>query len=185
MAGLHIRDARPTDHDAISALTLAAYQEYAPLMSAHWEGYRQNIVDTLADVKPAEQIVAEHGGHMVGTVLLYPAGTVFSSADGLQVTLRWPEVRLLAVLPGARGQGVGTALMRECVRRAGQAGAAALTLHTTDIMEAAIRLYERLGFMRASELDFHPAPDVTAKGYRFDLAATVRQNAGTAARCSA
>jgi len=174
MPGLDIRDARPSDHDVILALTLAAYQEYAPLMPAHWGGYRQNILSTLADVKPAEQIVAEQHGHMVGTVLLYPAGTVFPSADGLPVTLRWPEVRLLAVTPGARGQGVGTALMGECVRRARQAGAAALTLHTTDIMEAAIRLYERMGFMRASELDFHPAPGATVKGYRLKLEETAR-----------
>jgi len=172
MPALHIREARPSDHDAISALTLAAYQEYAQLMRAHWHGYRQNILTTLADVKPAEQIVAEQDGHMVGTVLLYPAGTVFSSADGLQVMLRWPEVRLLAVTPGARGQGVGTALMHECVRRARQAGAAALTLHTTDIMQAAMRLYERMGFLRAPELDFHPAPDLTVKGYRLNLAKT-------------
>jgi GNAT superfamily N-acetyltransferase len=172
MPALRIREARPSDHDVVSVLTLAAYQEYAPLMPTHWDGYRQNILTTLADVKPAEQIVAEQDGQVVGTVLLYPAGTVFSSADGLQVTLRWPEVRLLAVTPGARGQGVGTALMRECVRRARQAGAAALTLHTTDIMQTAIRLYERMGFTRASELDFHPAPDVTVKGYRLNLAET-------------
>jgi len=169
MPGLHIRESRPSDSKVILALTLAAYEEYAPLMPDHWDGYRQNILATLADVKPAEQLVAEQDGQVVGTVLLYPAETVLSSADGLQVTLRWPEVRLLAVTPGARGQGVGTALMRECVRRAGQAGARALTLHTTDIMQAAIRLYERMSFRRASELDFHPAPDVTVKGYRLNL----------------
>ncbi|HVO85222.1 MAG TPA: GNAT family N-acetyltransferase [Syntrophobacteria bacterium] len=174
MPALYIRDARPGDHDVIVALTLTAYKEYAPLMPAHWDGYRRNILSTLAKVEPAAQIVAEHGGRVVGTVLLYPAGTAFSSADGLQATLPWPEVRLLAVTPSARGRGVGTALMRECVRRARRAGAAALTLHTTDIMEAAIRLYERMGFMRASELDFHPAPDVTVKGYRLKLQETAR-----------
>jgi ribosomal protein S18 acetylase RimI-like enzyme len=174
MPGLQLRDARSSDREVILALTLAAYQEYAPLMPAHWDGYRQNILTTLADVNPAEQIVAEQDGHMVGTVLLYPAGTVFASADGLQATLRWPEVRLLAVKPGARGQGVGTALMRECVRRARQAGAEELTLHTTDIMQAAIRLYQGMGFIRVPELDFHPAPDVTVKGYRLNLAESAR-----------
>jgi GNAT superfamily N-acetyltransferase len=178
MFGLRIRDARSSDRDVISALTLAAYQEYAALMSAHWDGYRRNIVATLADVGPADQIVAEYDGHMVGTALLYPAGTVLSTADGGKGTLRWPEVRLLAVVPGARGQGVGAALMGECIRRARQAGAAAVTLHTTDIMQAAIRLYDRLGFIRAPELDFHPAPDVTVKGYRLNLSGTARQNAG-------
>jgi len=172
MPRLHIRDARLSDYDAIQAVTLAAYQEYAPLMPAHWEGYRRNILTTLADVKPAEQIVAEQDGNVVGAVVLYPTGTVFSAADGVQVTLRWPEIRLLAVRPDARGQGVGTALMQECVRRARQAGAAALTLHTTDIMRVAMRMYERMGFVRAPELDFHPAPDATVKGYRLTLAET-------------
>ena len=172
MPRLHIRDARLSDYDAIQAVTLAAYQEYAPLMPAHWESYRRNILTTLADVKPAEQVVAEQDGNVVGAVLLYPAGTVFSSADGIQITLRWPEIRLLAVRPDARGQGVGTALMQECVRRARQAGAAALTLHTTDIMRVAMRMYERMGFVRAPELDFHPVPDVTVKGYRLTLAET-------------
>jgi GNAT superfamily N-acetyltransferase len=172
MPRLHIRDAGPGDRDAILAVTLAAYQEYAPVMPANWDRYRDNILATLADVEPAEQIVAEQDGKVVGAVLLYPAGTVFSSGDSVQITLRWPEVRLLAVTPSARGQGIGAGLMRECVRRARQAGAAALTLHTTDIMQVAMRMYERMGFVRAPELDFHPAPDVTVKGYRLDLAET-------------
>ncbi len=172
MPRLHLRDARPSDRDTILAVTLAAYQQYASLMAANWEGYRRNILATLADAKPAEQIVAEQDGRVVGAVLLYPPGTVFSSAKGVQVTSPWPEVRLLAVIPGARGQGIGGALMHECVRRAREAGAAALTLHTTDIMQVAMRMYERMGFVRAPELDFHPAPDVTVKGYRLDLAET-------------
>jgi hypothetical protein len=32
-----------------------------------------------------------------------------------------------------------------------------------------MHLYERMGFVRAPELDFHPAKDVTIKGYRFSL----------------
>jgi GNAT superfamily N-acetyltransferase len=166
---LHIRDAGAGDRDAILTLTLGAYEEYAPLMPANWEAYRRNIVATLADAEPAEQIVAEEDDNVVGAVLLYPAGTVFSARDGDQISLRWPEVRLLAVRPDARGQGVGATLMHECVRRARRAGAEALTLHTTDIMQVAIRLYERMGFVRAPELDFHPAPEVTVKGYRLDL----------------
>ncbi len=171
MTQLHIRDAQDGDRDAIQTVTLAAYQEYAPLMVELWEGYRQSILATLADVAPAEQIVAERGNGIVGTVLLYPAGTALTIPDGTQVTLAWPEVRLLAVAPAARGQGIGTALVRECLRRARQSGAAALTLHTTDLMQAAMQLYERMGFMRAPDLDFHPVPEVTIKGYRFNLEA--------------
>ena len=168
---MHIRDARDGDGGAIRTVTLDAYQEYAPRMVDHWEGYRQSILATLASVAPAEQIVAEQNNSIVGAVLLYPAGTVLTLPDGTRVTLAWPEVRLLAVAPAARGQGVGAALVRECLRRARQAGATALTLHTTDLMQAAMQMYERMGFMRAPDLDFHPIPEVTIKGYRYTLEA--------------
>jgi GNAT superfamily N-acetyltransferase len=168
--GLRIRDARSDDRDAIEAVTLAAYEQYAALMPAHWEGYRQNILATLAAAQPDAQIVAEEEGRIVGTVLLYPAGTVMAGFGGESITLAEPEVRLLAVAPEARGLGVGVALMNECIRRARQSGAAALTLHTTDIMQAAMRLYARLGFRRAPELDL-PVPGETIKGYRLGLEA--------------
>jgi hypothetical protein len=48
-------------------------------------------------------------------------------------------------------------------------GAAALTLHTTDMMEAAVRLYKRMGFTRDPGLDWSPAPTLTVKGFRLSL----------------
>jgi GNAT superfamily N-acetyltransferase len=170
--GLRIRDARSDDRGAIEAVTLSAYQQYAALMPAHWEGYRQNILATLAAARPETQIVAEEEGRVVGTVLLYPAGSTMARPGGGSITLTWPEVRLLAVAPEARGREVGAALMDECIRLARRSGAAALTLHTTDIMQAAMRLYDRLGFRRAPELDIQPAPGVTIKGYRLGLEST-------------
>ena len=169
MSGLTVRGAGPGDRDAIQAVTLAAYQEYAATIGAHWEGYRQNIIATLAAAAPGTQIVALDDDRVVGAVLLYPAGASIEKPGGTTVTLTWPEVRLLAVAPSARGRGVGAALMNECIQRARSAGATALTLHTTDLMQAAMRLYERLGFERAQELDLEPAPGIIAKGYRLDL----------------
>ncbi len=167
---MNIRDAEDADRDAIRDVTLSAYEEYAAAMPPPlWEGYRQSMVDTLADVRPAAQIVAEQDGGIIGTVLLYPAGSMLNTPDGATITRRWPEVRLLAVAPPARGRGVGAALMDECVRRARLSGAGALTLHTADIMRVAMRMYERMGFVRAPELDFHPAPGQTVKGYRLEL----------------
>jgi predicted N-acetyltransferase YhbS len=119
-------------------------------------------------VGPAEQIVAERAGAIVGAVLLLPAG-IQTGPPGSTFSLKWPEVRLLAVVPVARGHGVGAALTRECVLRARRAGASAITLHTADIMATAMHLYERLGFVRAPELDFHPVENVTIKGFRFNL----------------
>lgn len=178
MKDLQIRNAHEGDRDAVRYVTLAAFQEYAAQMPEHWEEYRQGILRTLAHVKPAEQIVAERDGFIVGTILLYPAGSVFSNPNRPPVTLQWPEMRLLAVAPAARGQGVGARLIQECIRRARASGAGALTLHTSDIMRVAMQMYERMGFKRALELDFHPAPDLTIKGYRLDLEETKERRAG-------
>jgi GNAT superfamily N-acetyltransferase len=167
---LQIRDARRDDEESILGVTLSGYQEYAKPMAGMWEAYRQNIVETLANPAPAEQIVAERSGTIVGAVLLYPAGGVIGTdPQGTPIRLTWPEVRLLAVPPDYRGQGVGAALMDECIRRARAARATALTLHTSDMMQAAMRMYGRLGFARYPEIDFHPAPEVTIKGYRLEL----------------
>lgn len=164
-----LRDARIEDKDAIRTLTLAANEQYAKVAPAGWEDYRQNILTTLADVLPAEQIVAERNSIIVGTVLMYPADTVFTLDDGTAVRLKSPEVRLLAVAPAARKQGIGRALMRECIERARRAGSSALTLHTTDLMQVAMQMYEHMGFVRAPELDFEPTPGFVVKGYRFLL----------------
>jgi ribosomal protein S18 acetylase RimI-like enzyme len=167
---VRLRDARAEDQEAIREVTLASYQQYAETLGPLWALYRENIVSTLASVAPAEQIVAEGEGAIVGAVLLYPGRGVEPGGAGAgPVATKWPEVRLLAVRPAARGRGIAEALMRECVRRARAAGAAALTLHTTDMMEAAVRLYKRMGFTRDPGLDWSPAPTLTVKGFRLSL----------------
>ena len=63
------------------------------------------------------------------------------------------EFRMLAVHPNARGEGVGEALVRECIRRAEAEQATGLVLWTQPTMLAAHRLYQRLGFVRDAERD--------------------------------
>jgi GNAT superfamily N-acetyltransferase len=165
---LPIRDARADELDAIREVTLAAYAEYGAVMPEPvWLGYRRQLLATLDSEGPAERIVAERNGVIVGSVLLFPPAT--SAYGGAAARVDCPEVRLLAVVPAARGLGVGTALMNECARRARAGGATVLGLHTTDIMQAAVRMYERIGYVRAPDLDFTPARGIVVKGYRLDL----------------
>jgi GNAT superfamily N-acetyltransferase len=165
-----VRDAAAGEADAIREVTLAAYEQYAAqLPRPFWEAYRDNIVATLADPGSAAQIVAERAGALVGTVLLYPGDAAIYAAVQGPPPSRWPEVRLLAVPPSARGLGVGEALMGECVARARRAGADRLALHTTPMMAAALRLYTRMGFTHAPALDFSPAPGFDVHGYTLAL----------------
>lgn len=165
---LSIRDARADERAAIRALTLAAYAEYATIMApTAWAGLRQALLSGLADEGTVERIVAEQDGALLGSVMLYsPAANAYGDAvagAGL------PELRLLAVAAAARGQGVGTALVEECMRRARQAGASALGLHTSESLQAAIRMYERMGFVRAPEGDFQPSGAELVMAYRLPL----------------
>src|SRR5690242_9980638 len=112
-----IRDAQPADRTAIRELTLAAYAEYATIMTPPaWAGLRQAVLAGLDAEGAIERIVAERDGALLGSVMLYsPAAQAYGAAVA---AAGWPELRLLAVAPAARGQGVGTALVQECMRRA-------------------------------------------------------------------
>jgi len=170
MNNFQLRDARASDRDAIQTITLSAYEQYAPMMGEAWQFYRANILDTLAHVQVIQQIVAENGNGIVGSVLLFPAGFEFQIPNGQTIRFALPEIRLLAVTPNARGQGIGQSLAQECIRRARDAGARAIALHTSDMMQVAMRMYERLGFARDPARDFSPGGGHLVKAYRFELA---------------
>ena len=96
-------------------------------------------------------------------MLYFPRGTT---------SFGHPSLRLLAVRPGMRGMGIGSALLEECLRRARASGATSLVLHTGQVMKAAQRLYERHGFVRAPDYDFSPMPNDLVLGYRITLPGT-------------
>lgn len=64
------------------------------------------------------------------------------------------EVHLLAVMPAARGRGVGAALVTTLLERAAEMGMATAWLWTQPGMHSAQRVYGQLGFQRVPERDF-------------------------------
>ncbi len=164
---LRIRDARLEELDLVALVIRAAYQEYAPHFPRDaWESYVRNMMDVRSRLGESELIVAEQYGHILGAVTLYSDGSCYRQ-EGWPTD--WAAIRLLAVDPDSRRQGIAGALMEECLQRCRHSGIATLGLHTSKVMEGARKMYEKMGFIRAAEFDSHPSPGVVIMAYRLDL----------------
>lgn len=164
---LIIRNGRPEELEEISILLRDAFRQYENFIRPEgWKQYIEDIVDVRSRLGESDLIVAELNHRLAGCVTLYPDG---SKSFAGAWPAGWAVVRLLAVRPEHRGQGIGHALMEECVLRCRQAKVTVIGLHTTEVMDIAQKMYERMGFVRFPESDFHPAPGVTVMAYRLKL----------------
>src|SRR5262249_41632083 len=89
-ASICVRTMRDSERAPVRDVTLAAYQESAALLpEPFWIGYRRHLLATLEGEGPAERIIAEQQGVVVGSVLLFPpAANAYGGAAG---GTEWPE----------------------------------------------------------------------------------------------
>lgn len=165
-----IRDAVSSDIEALKKVLLGAYSQYESLLDKErWDQYKADMIKAVIDPGVKARIVAELDGEIVGSVFLYPSS---DAAYGLpELNIHTPIMRLLAVSREVRGLGIAKELIRASVRRSMEWGADTLHLHTNDLMYAAVRLYEQLGFERANDKDIIKG-DSVVKSYRLHLKET-------------
>ncbi len=162
---LVIRNARSEELDQVALLLKEAYQEYDKYLPPEiFQSYLEDIMDVRSRLPDSDLLVAELDGHLAGTVTLYP-----HASESRVWPAGWAGVRLLGVRPDYRNQGIGKALMEECIRRCKKEGIRILGLHTTEAMATAKRMYEHMGFTRVPEFDFHPRPGVVVMAYRLEI----------------
>ncbi len=102
---------------------------------------------------PAGELLLAHspdGRTYLGCVALRPRpdAKMRSASDGASGASGPPcELKRFYVSPGARGMGVGEALARAACRSAEDLGYTEAVIDTLPSMAAALRLYEKLGFV--------------------------------------
>jgi ribosomal protein S18 acetylase RimI-like enzyme len=158
-----IRRARPDELDAVGRLTVDAYVSGGVIPPD--APYLQFLGDAHSRDAAAEVWVATDARGVVGTVTYVEPGSALCeiARDGEA------EIRSLAVLPTASGEGIGEALTRHTIGLAREQGLASVVLSSSTTMRTAHRLYERLGFTRMPERDWSPVPGVQLVAYQLPL----------------
>ena len=178
MPDLLIRVATDDDVAAAGALTAQAYDtdglvrdgddDVDELLDAVRRAREASLLVALA---PGEEVGVDPDGTgdddgraLVGTLTIAPAGTSYAEiADPGEV-----ELRMLAVAPEARRRGIAEALVRAAMREAVTLRAERVVLSMLEAMTSAHRLYDRLGFTRVPDRDWHHE-GVALRVYTWDV----------------
>jgi putative acetyltransferase len=131
--------ALPDDAPSIALVLMESFAEYKPLYTDAAFRATTPTADEMRQRRSEGPVwVVLQNDTIVGTVSAVPKG------DALYI-------RGMAILPIARGQGIGELLLEQIERFAQGLSYKRLLLSTTPFLKRAIRLYERFGFRIVKE----------------------------------
>ncbi|WP_141430897.1 GNAT family N-acetyltransferase [Bacillus sp. 03113] len=165
---IFVDEMKEDEKETVRSVLIESYKQYEheytnPLV---WKEYLKNIYHSVDNPLVDKILVAKNGEDILGTLQLFQSSENAYGRPELQIFS--PIIRLLAVLPQARGRGVAQELIKAGIGYAKAQGAVNLYLHSSDKMYKAIQLYEWLGFKREKTKEFQNH-DILVKCFRLDL----------------
>ena len=153
-----IRDLRPGEAGALGRILVEVYSGLEGFPSpVEQPAYYEMLADIgrfTARRETRVLVAVTPEGEVAGGVVCFGDMAEYGSGGTATALQEATGIRLLGVHPRFRSLGVGRALTQACIDLARARGHREVVLHTTQAMQVAWGLYERLGFRRSEDLDF-------------------------------
>jgi len=153
-----VRNAKPEEFKEIGELMVAVYSQ---LEGFPKEDEQPKYYDMLANIgnltkNPGTKLLVAvtKEGELTGAVVYFSDMKYYGSGGTATKEKNASGFRLLAVDPSLRGKGIGKILTIECINKARHHKNRQIVIHTTEAMQIAWKMYEKLGFKRSEDLDF-------------------------------
>jgi ribosomal protein S18 acetylase RimI-like enzyme len=169
---IEIRDIQADEFEILGSLMADVYEslEGFPTSSEQPEYYEmlKNIGSFTGKPNTKVLVALSSESAILGGVVYFSDMSQYGSGGSATKEKNASGIRLLAVRQNVRGEGVGKALTKACIDLAKESGNRQVILHTTQAMQVAWGMYQRLGFIESEDLDFIQG-ELQVFGFRLKL----------------
>lgn len=146
------RSATIKDAAELIELSVAAYGPYTALLNAeHANKLSAGLKDEqrmVSLLQHSKSFVCIHQNKIVGMAFIVLHGNPWDVFKA-----EWAYIRLLGVHPDYQGKGIAKQLTHMCITFAKDHHEKTVALHTSEFMDTARHMYEKLGFKKYQEIE--------------------------------
>ena len=147
------RKANSSDFDKLKSLGKESYSEFSKVLTtSNWDkmNFFLESDDNLNQlINQSTVFICEKESAIIGMIYLVPSG---NPTELFQEN--WSYIRFLGVDTRYRGNGIGKKLTDLCLEYAKETNEQHIALHTSEFMDAARVMYEKIGFRKTREIEF-------------------------------
>lgn len=150
---MNIRQGNLQDLEQIKELAIAEWTQFKNVLTSdNWAKLYNTLIDekTYSDLfLQSDSFVFENiQNEIIGFGFLVPSGNPTEIYNDQQ-----SYIRFVTVSKKYSGQKIGQTLTEKCIEKAKENGEKFVALHTSEMMNAARHIYEKLGFKIIKELE--------------------------------
>ena len=157
-SNITIREVQKSEYNQLGQLMIDVYSRLDGFPS---QKEQPNYYEKLANIGVLNEqrdtkvlIAISSDTKILGGVVFFSDMAMYGSGGTATSEKDASGIRLLGIDPQFRNSGVGKALTHACIQMAKEAGHSQVILHTTQAMQVAWKMYQKIGFIRSTDLDF-------------------------------